>query len=481
MNAIQMLKRCTPVQATFLASLLLSLIALVSNPIINRDGILYVETARVFLQDGFLASFKSFNWPFLPILMAVVSKLTGIGIETTGHILNALFMAGACTLVVACTARRAPEAAWQVCLVVLALPGLNHYREELLREYGCWFFMMLTFWLALKWEDSPHWARALLLQTSLCIAALFRPEALALFPALIFWQVFTAPANERWKRLAMISSLPATGLAALLLIMSTGHVTPSRISGEMERINLARFDAKAQTLATALIYYARDQARTILFFGSLSIIPLKFIKQLGVFVVPLLFLFKIRSFLPAMTRIPLLSWAWAAHVLVLSAFVVDMQFLAGRYVAVLSLLASPLIGLGLWRLMQQYPRWGKAFATLALLIMISNVLSISPGQTQYGQAAKWLNGNMPENPRIFVESTRTAYYAGWRPATNFYPGEKRELLAKAIENGMYDFVILDVPRRETDIDSWLKANKLRVLQRFSSPRNDSVIITAYTR
>ena len=165
-------KHITPVQAAFFGSLLLSLAAILTNPTINRDGILYVEAARDFLQGGFEATLQIGRLAFFPILMALVSKLTGIGLEKTGHLLNALFMAGACALLVASAQRQLPEAIWSICLVVLALPGLNHYRDELIREYGCWFFMMLSFWLALRWAENPGWGGALIVQLALVILSL---------------------------------------------------------------------------------------------------------------------------------------------------------------------------------------------------------------------------------------------------------------------------------------------------------------------
>ena len=75
------------------------------------------------------------------------------------------------SLMTDCAGRKYPEAVWPICLVLLALPGLNHYRDEILREYGCWFFFMLTFWLSLRWSESPRWPMALLAQLALVLSA----------------------------------------------------------------------------------------------------------------------------------------------------------------------------------------------------------------------------------------------------------------------------------------------------------------------
>ena len=147
---------------------------------------LYISTAQTFLESGFVAAKTNFTWPFLSISIAIISQLTGLGLEHVGFLLNALFMAGTCALMVSCIERRTPELAWWSCLTILALPGLNEYRNELLREYGCWFFIMLAFWLVLRWAERPRWLTALPPQLALATAALFRPEALALFPCLLY-------------------------------------------------------------------------------------------------------------------------------------------------------------------------------------------------------------------------------------------------------------------------------------------------------
>jgi hypothetical protein len=480
MNRRLMLKaqfahKISPVQATFLGSLLLSLVALVNNPTINRDGILYVETARIFLQDGFIAATKSFNWPFLSVLMALVSKLTGIGLEKTGHLLNALFMAGAGALVVASTKRRFPQASWSICLVVLALPGLNGYRDELLREYGCWFFTMLAFWLALRWDETPYWRTALIVQASLATAALFRPEALAYFPVLVIWQLFSGPKGEKWHRVLMLGGLPMFALIALIVLLLGGQLDAgNRLVGELSRIDTTRFDAKAMALSDALIPYAKDQAKTILFMGSLAIIPLKLLKQLGIFIVPLFFLLKCNGLRASLSRAPLFAWALLAHLFVLSAFVIDLQFLAGRYVAVLGMFAAPFIGLGLAQLTQRYPRWRKAVLFFSFLVMLSNVVSLTPRETYQIQAGRWLAENWHYSARTYVEGTRAAYYAGWTINRIGEP-ENRQHLSEALQQGRYDHVVLEVSHRDSDIDSWLENNNLRVVKRLKSARKDSVI------
>jgi hypothetical protein len=153
-----------PVRAAFMASLLLSWIAL-GGALINRDGIFYVDAARA---DGIRVKATAST------AVPVDADGRPVGLDglapTSKHLLNAFFLAGpACFVVITAIARRKPPGwhAWS-----LAMPAYNSYRGELLREYG-WFFCLLAFWLACAGRK-PRRARAPP-PAALGIAALFRP------------------------------------------------------------------------------------------------------------------------------------------------------------------------------------------------------------------------------------------------------------------------------------------------------------------
>lgn len=470
-----LLARARPAWVAFAGSALLSLIAIATGGTLNRDGMLYVDAARLFLTDGFAATHAVFAWPFLPVLMAAVSQVTGLGLENAGYLLNILFMAGACALLVACSTRLLPEAAWPICLVLLAIPGLNGYRNEVLREYGGWFFIMLSFWLALRWSDRPRWRNVLPVHATLVAAALFRPEALALFPALILWQAFESPPAARWRRLAMIGALPVAGLATLVALNASGMLG-GRLAADLGRFSPERFMDKARQLGLALPEYARGEAPIILFFGSLAIIPVKFVKMMGLFNLPLLFAGAAPGgFRAVIGRAQLFAWAFLAQLLVLTVFVTDQHFLAGRYVAALLLFVVPFAGYGLWCLFKRFPRWRIPLALISILIALANVVSSSPGKHHFVAAGQWLAANAQDSPRVYIESARSAYYAGWRFSGRPDPGE-RSRLAEDLRQGRYDLVVLEVSRKEDDIAAWLASSGLREVVRFTHPNKDAVVV-----
>lgn len=475
MSALRAWRSVGPVGVAFGGSLLLSLIAQL-NGSLNRDGMLYVRAAHAFLEGGFDAARESFNWLLLPILMALASQLSGLDPETVGHVMNALFMAGASALLVACVARRQPELSAWACIVVLSMTGLNDYRHELLREYGCWFFTMAAFWLALRWDERPGWGGALAVQASLMAAALFRSEVLVLFPALVAWQLFASPRGGRLRRVVMIGGLPALVGVALLAAHAGGYLpSGNRLGDDFERFSLARFDAKAEVLASALIEYARDDAATILLAGSLALVPLTLFSKLGVFVLPLVWLGLAGPLRAVAARHALLLWALAAHVLVLAVFVTDLQFLAGRYVGLSLLCLVPLVAAGLALFTSRHARWRVPIVIAAMLLMLANVVSTGERRTWYVEAGEWVGANIEESPTVYIDSRRVAHHARWY-LVPLAPRNDRVTIAQVASKEAYALYVLEVSDDDDPAEPWLESIGLQIVRRFDGRRGDAVLI-----
>jgi hypothetical protein len=59
-----------------LASLMLSLLAVLLNELPNTDAYTYVKAAELALQNGPAAAFAHYQWAHLPLLMAALHMLT---------------------------------------------------------------------------------------------------------------------------------------------------------------------------------------------------------------------------------------------------------------------------------------------------------------------------------------------------------------------------------------------------------------------
>lgn len=473
-----------PVRTAFLCSLLLSAIAVWNTPVLNRDGMFYVEWAQLIADQG-VAGVSQYGWllSFLPALIALVGTTTGLSLEVTAYLVNALFLAGACGLLVAIVRQRLPEAAWLACLVVLAMPGYNEYRGQVLREYGLWFFSMLALWLAMRWEETGRWGEALACQAALFAAALFRIEALAYFPALMLWQALAAPSGARLRRALMIGCLTLAGAAVAGLLFVSGMMeVPHRLAHLSQAFNpfakLHAFNDVAGRMSDLLFghKYTREEAAYVLFFGLLTIIPVKFLKMSGVLVVPMAYAFAGHRLRAALAQWQPLGWLFLAHVLALAAYVTYQYFLVGRYVAMLNLLAVPLAAAGLAALMRHFPRWRGLMVALAMLTLLANVVSLSPKSTQIIEAGKWLSANVKDPSRVYVDNPRVGFYGGLGYLSSGRLRREVPSHAEAFEQNRFDLFVLDVPRKDREVENWLAANRFRIVQRFSNRAGDAVIV-----
>lgn len=76
----------------FVVLIYLLTVSLLNWDYINRDGVLYLIQANVFLQDGFIESLNVYNWPFLSIIIATFSNFFSIDLFDSAKILNFLFL-----------------------------------------------------------------------------------------------------------------------------------------------------------------------------------------------------------------------------------------------------------------------------------------------------------------------------------------------------------------------------------------------------
>ncbi len=472
--------RIGPVRITFLTSLLLSWVA-IQGKLVNRDGIYYLDTARTIVEEGLGAVMRVGEWNFFPLLIAVFSAVTPLGLETAAKVLNALFLAGTCALLVDWVRKRFPEAVWITLLVVLAMPAFNNYRNQILREYGFWFFSVLGFWLAMRWDDSRTWRDVLLSQLALLAAAFFRLEAVAFFAALTLWQAFAATPGNRMRSALSVSVLPIGLLSLGVLLVTAGAVPlPGRIEYYLTAANPLHkatiFADAAGRLSDIVLLnkYSREEAIYILLAGLLAIIPIKFIKLMSFLVIPFAYSFKGESLRKALQPWQPLPWAFALYILVLAAFVTHQMFLSGRYVSMLNLLAIPLVAVGLLHLIKHFPRWKLAMVLLALTMIAANVISISPRQTHVLEAATWLKQHVNETNHVGMETSRLAYYAGWKLSQSTF--QDRETLATELSKHHLDMAAFEVDHREGEIRVWLEKNELLELKRFTGPKGDAVVL-----
>lgn len=478
-NIAKASRNLSPVTLAFCLSLMLSAIAYGNDPVINKDGILYIDTARIFLEEGFTKTIKHFDWPWFSVLIGASGWLTGLSFDLWARIWCALFMAGTCSLVVACVQARLPKAGHWACLVVLAMPAFNQFRGEVLREFGFWFFCILALWLAQRWQLRQSWLTAAFIHLAVLAAVAFRLEALVLVPALGLWQGVVSARQREWRGFIQINALPfmALVLAAGLALSSDGAMH-SRIVRYWGLISpeavFAKFSKVSGRFGTEILgRFSRDEAGQILFFGFLITILLKFARMLGPFCVPLFF----RKAWPEVKQyyrdFQPFFWVWLLYLVVLVLFFVRRQYIISRWVSFLDLLVVPLVVLWMIWLIDNFPRLTKFLVAVSCVVMIANVVSLSPKKTHYIDAGKWLSANVRSGESIYYDDPRISYYAG----RGFPRKQLKREAALSLENAdKYRYFVLEAREDDPSFQQWLQQQHKRVLADFANKKGKTVLV-----
>lgn len=474
------------VRVTLAASIFLSWIAISGSITPNNDGMLYIEAARLYQQGGYDEVRQFFNWMvfsrvFIAILLAKVSVITGLSLEASGYFLSTFFLSGTCAILVMCVRLRHADAAWAACAVVLTLPALNVYRDHIIREFGAWFFISLACWFILQWDHSLAWGKALLAQACIFLAALFRPESIAFLAAIFMWQLTRSKDEFYIRRILSVAAIPLLGAAVLAVVWLThaGEVS-QKISGLFRILSpthrMDTFNEAASRMGEFVLKkWSADEAKSILLFGLLSIIPLKLITNLGIFTLPATSaLIKGRMGKSWQLWAPF-WWMLLTYSLVLAAFVLERTYLTARYVALLSLFFVPMIAVELFRLYSGFPKLRVLIAVIIGITGVSNVISTTPQKTRFTDAASWLSAQKIEESKAYIENQEIAHLVGWRFTKARRGLTNRGSVLEALGDGRIDLALFDDSTNNRDFKDWLADNNLEVLAQFHDGRQRMVV------
>ena len=464
-----------PVWLAFFGSLLLSLIAVMGTATVGRDAALYIDVAQQVTEHGPNVAWASFDWPWFSLLLAATHSILRLPLELSAYLWCGLFFAGTSALMVDCVRQRSPDITRWACLVMLAMPAVNAFRNDIIRECGFWFFCTLALWLALRWHARGGWLRAAFIHMAIVAAALFRLEALLLIPALALWQLPGLWSSSRRLSFFQFSLLPVLGL---LVVSVTGVLLSARVVLYLDMIEprgvFASFQMLCDQFANSLINkYSQDEAGRIIFFGILATMTITFVKLMGPFAVP--FILRRNWGVLGIYWRDYRPFAWAAllYLVVLVLFFIKQQFMNARYMSFLNLLFVPVLAMGLAAFAREFPRMGKGLVVLALLVMLSNVISTGAGKTHYIEAGRWMSSHIEPDAPTYFSDGRISYYAG---RGYVLPVLTQEEAISPAHAGDYRYFVIEAKGDEPWLNEWLAAHKLRILEHFANRKGATVVV-----
>jgi hypothetical protein len=477
--AQRLIRSLNPLSLTFVGSLLLSLIAILGVVTVGRDGAFYLDIARQVGEQGPAVAWKLFDWPWYSLLLAATHQVLRLPLEACAYLWSALFLAGACTLMVDAVRQRVPQAAYWACLVVLAMPAMNQFRGDIIRESGFWFFCTLALWLAMRWQAREGWGTAAAIYVAILLGCLFRLEAVLLLPAILTWRLPDLFDTNRRRRFVQLAWLPlAAVLTAVLALLLVGDQQVRRWDYYMQLIQpsamLGAFKQLSQQFADSLVNkYSADDAGRIVFIGLAGSLLIKCIALMGPTALVFLSRRPWHAFAIYWREYRVAAIVAALYLIMLMLFFIRLQFVNGRYMSLLIVLLVPLLAVGLSLFASAHPRLGKALAAVGVLVMLANVISLGAGKTQYIEAGRWIAQHTPADAAVFYEDGRIAYYAG-------RPYQLSELTREAAMApdlaARYQYFVIEAEGDEAWLHAWLHDHRQRVLAQFDNRKGDRMLV-----
>jgi 4-amino-4-deoxy-L-arabinose transferase-like glycosyltransferase len=457
-----------------------------TDEVINSDGIRYVEAARLFIEQGWSAGFNHFHWPFYTLLIAGLSKLLFIELETAAYVLNTMLLGLLAFMFVRCARELGGDKRVTLAAAILLLTHvtLNEFRDLIVRDFGYLAFSFTGVYFLLKHKNYGTHRHALGAGAAMVVATLFRVEGIVFLifaPLVLLWQ--STPLRERFRSCLLVW-LPAIILAVIVAviggIMFDGSgVVADKMSDSVRFLNDALFSVtqgisdKAHILEeTVLNLQSRNMGTESVIAIMLAIMLSDTLSATG-FLTPALVIWglskeRIRHSIRDWS-IP--AWLITLNIIILIGFVVGQFFLVSRYALYFSLLVSLLAAFPLAELLHintsltdpgrlKIARRVRIILIIMLVYMLGDGLTSLAGDKAYiHEAAQWLDANAKQD-RILSNEEHMYYYTD-----RLMPRETildifdatRQSKIPAVDLRKYDYLVLKVGRKQKGFEERLKA------------------------
>lgn len=416
------------------ASLLLSFLNVLLNPIPNADAFEYVRTAEIFLSEGLAAAYAYQPSATYAVAFGALHALTGLELFAAAQVINALLFAGLvyAFITLALEIRASKRIALLAALTVLIFPQLNEYRYYLIRDIGCIALLLTGMLFLIRYGKRQHWQDAALFVVSTAAAVLFRSEALVYLPiaplALLWNRELTLRARVLAvaKLEAICLALGILGVLALLLV----DFDVLRLLQRAAAVYLpfvqdawTALSASSSPLSTAVFgdYAADFSGQYIVLFMTAGLAAILVFKLISGFGVPALLVLayglrqRSAEFSNPALRV-VLTYALLAFTILLG-FLMLTRFMSTRYTLLfctLLMLMVPLIidsALAQARTVTATRTLRGVLGFLALFCVIDAHISFGHSKDFLEQASTWLRDNTDENAVVITNSNYVAYHS----------------------------------------------------------------------
>ncbi|MFT5482425.1 MAG: hypothetical protein ACI9GW_001076 [Halieaceae bacterium] len=481
----------TDYRAIATVSLLLSLWLVLIDPVSNRDAILYLRTAEAFLNDGFWASFATFDRPLVPIIFALIHKLTGLSLLHSGQVFTTLIYIALSLSFVRAIKELGGNAQVQAIAVVIILthPIINSYRTAIMRDPGYWTFCILAMVELLRFSRSPSLTGQLRWTLYMGLAILFRFEGtlLALLtPLALYFTMDTSPLKR--LRYALQLQLPAIVVAAVgisaLGLDNQNTLLPhiNNYSNNLWFFSDVIDDIALRTGPELLKGSAIEHARVAVFGGLIAIFLLNVVMAMQIVHGLVLLLGWRRGWLlriNADARV-ILNAHIAVCGLYLLIFTFSNQFMLERYAAqmvIFLLIYASFAAQGLWSEVRSSVLFRSGLILILLVLILDLLHNFNYRKAYLADATRWIQENTPADTTLLASDKHIAYFSrrhiDWAIEQNLS-------IPAIMATGQWrshQYLALALKRHQlVDLELIAAEPALKTLKSFSNDRLDTVIV-----
>jgi len=486
--------------AAVLVSLVFSAWCIYADPIVNNDGIRYFRAASAFASGEFGTGAAIYKWPFFSLMIAGLSKVSGLDVEFAAYFLNivltALLLVAFLSVVHELGADRTTLII--AAIVILLFPELNKYRSYIIRDTGylalyMWSLVFLVrYWKT--WRTDNFW------KWFLCagFACLFRAEGLVfltLVPMLVWMRRQVSPIQRfvHYLLLAALGVALFAGLSLWLFTSESGLSHADVASRPLHALNTAwqQMGTKLWLKLTAieeevLTEFSSDYSPVILLVALAVLVVLEVIRRLSI-IYALFVGHAVRANLvfPEPDARELWYRLLALNLVLLLAFTTVQLFLLGRYTMALLLtllLAAP------FSLAYLYERWRThaarktwLFPAAGLLVLVLGVesLDVYTDKLFLRDAGLWLRGNAPPAATLYGDNQAFIYYSGkpaFRDRARYDWAETMSMIYRE-DWRKYDYLAVSVSHKQTQRQARIEKHLARrPVKVFANKKGDKILI-----
>lgn len=481
-----------------LISCLFSIIAILSNPVLNQDAYGYLRAAQLFNETGARAVLDNYGWYGYSILIALFDRVLPGGLLQAAHMFNAATYALLVYVFIDLSLefRRNTRVAAFAALVILLFPLVNEMRHFLVRDIGFWSFCLLALVQLIRYQRTRSIRHAVLWCLTMLAAVYFRLEGIVLLlltPCAVLFNT-SLGIKARVQSYLLLQGLLLAGAAAVFSVCAAAGINLVDLFQYAYRYYLPGIYNLGE-----LLMGTADELNSVLFapqnfpgnsghgliiltFAYIYTLAVNLVNAMGV-PLTVLFLYGLaarRYRAPAHAILPA-SFMVVGSLVSLLIFMFIMQFITQRYAALSAIILLGFVPLCLEELylawknrgnFNQFKLIGGGF--LAFYLLVDSLVSFGYSKSYILEAATWIDGNLQGESTLHTNEAAIAFATGKVEEFDKVEPDASHYLEMPPGSGI---LALSIDHDDTALLNGLEAREdFHLLARFANDRNDQVRI-----